>query len=277
MILVTGASGTVGRETVKALQKRKAEFQGAYRDLSKAPSGVTAVHFDYDDKSTWKSALDGVDTLFLLTPPSQPKELEQSLGLIEAAVKAGVKKIVKLSAAGVEMNPESFHRKAELAIEATGLKFAHSRPTFFHNNFAEGFAPAVKSGTLALPTGDGKTAFIDARDIGEANAVLLTEPKYEGKGYALKGPESLNHAEVAAIISAAAGIKVAFKDISDAEFRALMKSWGMPDYTIEIYSMLYDIVKKGYAADLGPDLKTLTGSPGITLAQFAKDHAGAWK
>ena len=65
MILVTGASGTVGSETVKALIKRKAAFQGAYRDLSKAPSGVTSVKFDYGDKSTWDNALKGVETLFL--------------------------------------------------------------------------------------------------------------------------------------------------------------------------------------------------------------------
>jgi len=277
MILVTGASGTVGSETVKALQKRGAKFKAAYRDLSKAPQGVEAVKFDYDDKGNWDAALRNVETLFLLTPPSQPKELEQALALIEAAKKSGIKKIVKLSAMGVEGNPEAPHRKAELAIENGGFKWAHSRPTFFHNNFAEGFAGAVKSKTLALPAADGKTCFIDARNIGEANAVLLTDASYEGKGYALTGPEALTHSEACAAISAAVGYTVTFKDISDAEFRSMMKSWGADEYMINIYSGLYGFVRQGYMSHTSPDLKTLTGSTGISFAQFAKDHAQIWK
>jgi uncharacterized protein YbjT (DUF2867 family) len=277
MILVTGASGTVGSKTVEALQKRSAKFKGAYRDPGKAPAGVEAVAFDYDKPATWEGALKGIDTLFLLTPPSQPKETEQGLAMVEAAKKAGLKKIVKLSAAGVEFNPSTPHRQVELAIEASGLAWAHSRPTFFQDNFVEGFLGAIKSGTLALPAGDGKTAFIDSRDIGEANAVLLTESAHDGKGHVLKGPQSLSHAEVVATINAAAGTHVVYKAIEDSEFRTMMKSWGATEYAIEVYSTLYKLVTQGATAGLGGDLKALTGRDGIPLAQFAKEHASLWK
>ena len=167
MILVTSATGTVGSEIVKQLKAQGLAVTAASRNPAKAQAdlGVPAVAWHWDQPRSFGEALAGVHTLFLGTPPGTTEELAWGLAAVEAAKAAGVKKIVKLSAIGVENMPDSAHRKIELAIEAGGFEWFFARPSFFMQNLNEGMLQSVKAGVIALPAGDGRTGFIDARDI----------------------------------------------------------------------------------------------------------------
>jgi len=230
-ILVLTATGTTGRATVDALVARGAAVRAATRDPSTArfPAGVEAVRFAYDDVSTWPTALAGVDALYLALPPFRTDEVELGEGLIAAAKSAGVRRIVKLSAAGVENNPASGHRRTELAIEASGLEWVHLRPSFFHENFVEFYGTTIKGdGAIYLPAGTGKTGFVGAVDIGAAAAEALLGAR-TGEAWTLTGPESLDHADVAAVLTRTLGREIRYVDISPeahAERRRLVGGAG---------------------------------------------------
>jgi uncharacterized protein YbjT (DUF2867 family) len=279
MILVLGATGTVGSETIKALKAKGAPVKAASRDPKKAEAalGVPAVAWDYDQPSTFPAALQGVEALFLLTPPGTLKDVEYARSIVAAAKTAGVKKIVRLSAMGAESNPEGLVFKADKAVMDSGLAYVILRPTFFNQNSDEGMLASIKAGVIALPVGDGKTCFIDARDIGAVAAETLTSPKWDGQAIDLTGPEALTYADQARILSEATGLKIAFKDLTVDEFKAAWKSYGVSDGYIDFMAGLYGFVKAGYTAALADGVQKVLGRQPISFAQYAKDYADKFK
>lgn len=277
-VLVLTATGTTGRHAVAALAARGATVRAATRDPGKAsfPAGVSVVRWSYDEPATWGPALEGVDALYLAVPPFRPDETEVSEAILAAAKAAGVKRIVKLSASGVENNPASSHRRVELAVEASGLDWIHLRPTFFNENFIEFYGGGIKGdGAIYLPAGNGRTGFIAASDIGEvAAAALLGDAT--GEAWTLTGPESLDHDEVAARIGAALGRPVRYVDIAPEAFVASLRSYGADDITVGTMSGLYEFVRAGWTGGLSPDVERVLGRPPVALADWAKAHAAAW-
>jgi uncharacterized protein YbjT (DUF2867 family) len=279
MIFVTGATGTVGQETVKALKAKGIRLKVGSRDPKKAEAqlGVTAVAWDWEKPETFAAALSGSETLFLLTPPGTTKELAYAGSAIEAAKKAGLKKIVRLSVIGVEHNPESDHFKIEKLIEASGLKYAFVRPTFFDQNCDEGMLDGIKAGSIALPTGEGKTAFVDARDIGAVAAELISTSTWDGQGITVTGSEALTYGDMARILTEQTGVKVVFKDLTTDEFKAAWKSYGIPEHYVNFMAILYGAVKAGYTATVADGVKKVLGREPIKFAQYAKDYAAKFK
>jgi uncharacterized protein YbjT (DUF2867 family) len=277
MIFVTGATGTVGAETVKALKAKGATLKAGSRQPAQAQAalGVDSVLWDWTQPQAFAAALQGVEALFLLTPPGTTEELAWGLAAVKAAQAAGVKKIVKLSAIGIENNPASPHRQIELAIEASGLAWVFLRPSFFMQNLNEGMLAGVKAGAIGLPTGEGKTGFIDARDIGAVAAEALTGTDWNGQGLTLTGAQSLSWAEVAAVLSQALGRPVRHDDISPAEFTQRMLAAGMPGHYAEFMTALYGFVKAGYVAVTTPAVEQVLGREPIRLAQYAQDYKAA--
>lgn len=277
-ILVLTATGTTGSATVQALVRRGATVRAATRDPSRAnfPEGVTAVTWSFDDPSTWAPALAGVDALYLGAPPFRADEAQVGAAIVEAAKAAGVRRIVKLSASGVENNPASDHRKVELAIEASGLEYVHLRPTFFDENFIEFYGGGIKSdGAIYLPAGKGKTGFIAAADIGEVAAVALLGDA-TGEGWTLTGPESLDHDEVAALLTEALGRPIRFVDITPEAFAASLRSYGSSEVAVATMSALYEYVRNGWTAGLSPDVERVLGRKPIAFLEWARAHASAW-
>lgn len=277
-VLVLTATGTTGSATVQALVRRGATVRAATRDPGKAsfPAGVTAVAWSFDDRSTWAPALAGVDALYLAAPAFRPDEVEVGQAIVAAARAAGVRRIVKLSAAGVENSPDSAHRRVELAIEGSGLAYVHLRPSFFTENFIEFYGASIKGeGAIYLPAGKGKTGFVTAGDIGEAAAAALLGDA-TGEAWTLTGPDSLDHDEVAAILSEVTGRTIRFVDITPETFAESLRSHGADEVAVGTMSWLYGAVRDGWAAGLSPDLGRVLGRAPTSLATWARAHAQAW-
>lgn len=276
-ILVTNANGKVGSQVVAALAAQGQDVRVGARSPGKAAGraqGAPVVPFDYTDPQSVAAALRGVDAVFT----SAPYELlpRAELDLIAAAEAAGVKRLVKLSALGVEIDPANPHSVVEAALANSGLAWTVVRPTFFMQNYATLSAGSIREqGAFYEPAADGKSAFIDTRDIAAVVAKVLTEPGHEKKAYGLTGPEALDRATVAALISEAAGKPVRYVPVDDAALRQAMAA--APAALTELMSGLFAAVRAGHTAATTTTVQDLLGRPPISFRTFAGDHAEAWR
>lgn len=278
-ILVLTATGTTGRHTVAALLRAGARVRAGTRAPESAdlPAGAEPVRWDYDAAETWGPALVGIDALYLALPPFRPDEAELGAAIVSAAKAAGVRRIVKLSAAGVEGNPESGHRRVELAVEASGLAWIHLRPNFFFENFVEFYGEGVRSaGVIALPAGQGRTSFLGAADIGEVAAKALLSDR-SGEAWTLTGEESLTHDEVAATLAEVLGRRVRFVDVAPEDHVAAMRAWGMPPTAVATMDALYGFVRAGWTGEVSPTLAQELGRAPQRFGAWAAEQAAAWR
>jgi len=276
-ILVTGATGKVGGEILTQLIAKGVDVRAGFHHPEKADvAGAEVVHFDYSDPATIEAALEGVTKLFLMAPPAgNAAELENRV--TDLAKKAGVKHIVKLSAAGVEGVDNNPLRIAEKHVEASGVPFTLLRPTWFSQNFSTGQLEAIRDGAIRIPAGDGKTAFVDTRDIAAVAVAAFTEDGHANKAYIITGGKALDHSEVAAIISKAIGKEVRYEAITDEEFRAITTAQHWPSDIAEMMSTLYSMIRQGWTTIVTNDVAEVLGRPPISFEQFAADHAEVWK
>ena len=274
-ILVTTPSGKVGRELVEILNVRGVALRlGAHsvERTRQAYPGLEVVRLDYGDAASVLAAVRGVDAVYLASPGDFPAEPEKRL--IDVAKTGSVKKIVKLSAMGVEATDVPL-RQVEKHLEGSGLAYAILRPTWFMQNFSTAHAAAIRAGTLAEPAATAKTAFIDARDIAEVAAAALTGPGHDGRAYTLTGPELLDRNDVVAAISKEIGRTVKYLPVTDEQFRAAVKGALSPSY-VELLSSLYAGARAGYTERKTDDVEKLLGRAPRSFAQFVRDHRAVW-
>lgn len=273
LTLVTGGTGKVGRRLVPALLERGTAVRVASRRPS-APPGAEATAFDWYDEATWAPALEGVERVFLVGPAFDADPDRVMLPFLERAGDAGVRRIVLLSAAGVEHGPEAGMRKVELALEEAGGAVI-LRPTWFMQNFSEGvFRPAVEAGVIALPAGDAPVAFVDVGDVAAVAAVALTEDGHRSAS-TLTGPEALTHAQVAALLSQATGRSITYQDVPPEAFRATLLDAGVPEAYAELLVALFAEVRAGRAATVSADVEQVTGRPARSFHNFLTEAADA--
>jgi len=275
MILVTGATGTVGSEVVKALSGRGQPFRAGYRTRPQnVPSGVDAVQLDFDKPETLGPALRGVETVFLLSNTVAPEA-----NVVREAKGAGVKRIVKLSvrhAAQEEFTFAKWHRALERAIEGSGLAWTFLRPNSFMQNVVNYMGQTVKAqGAIYTAAPDAPVAHIDARDIGAAAARALSEGGHEGKAYELDGPEPLTYHQIAATLTRVVGREVRCVPISDEDSRKGAIGAGMPEDYADALVDLERFYRTGKAGGGAPDLRQLLGREGTQFEKFAHDYAAA--
>ncbi|MGN4446736.1 SDR family oxidoreductase [Bacillus cereus group sp. MYBK79-1] len=268
MILVTGATGNVGKEIVKALIQRSANFQVAtHRKESKG------VYFDFENPSSLKLALMGVTKLFLLRPPHLADAKKYFQPVIDAAKEVGIKHIVFLSLLGVEKNLIVPHAKIEKIIKDSGIPYTFLRPSFFMQNLLSQHGDELrKDKIIEVPAGRGKTSFIDVRDIGEVAAKVLTEDGHRFKAYALTGSEALTYYEVAEIISKETNEHIIYTNPNIFTFRKRMIQKGLKNDFIMVMIGIYTTARLGLAKKITLDLEQLLGRKPITLKQFAHDY-----
>jgi uncharacterized protein YbjT (DUF2867 family) len=282
MILVTGATGTSGREILKALAARGVAAKAMVRSTDTSPelpNGITTVRGDFDNEASLLKALAGVERAFLLTPSTERAE-EQQIRFVDAAARAGVRHIVKLSQfAAAPDSPVRFlryHAAVEAKIRASGLQWTFLRPNLFMQGLLQ-FAGMIRDkGMIAAPVGDARVSVVDVRDNAAVTAVALTEDGHEGRTYTLTGPEALTHAEMAEKLSAATKRTIAFTDASGDDMRQAMAGVTMPEWQIEGLIEDYAHYHRGEAAVIAPGVRDATGQEPRPFDGFARDYAGAF-
>jgi uncharacterized protein YbjT (DUF2867 family) len=282
MILVTGATGTNGRELVDELKKRSVPFRAMLRDANKRsvlPEGVDIVEGDFAKPETLARALDGVDHAFLVSPSSeQSGELEKNF--IAAAKNAGVAHVVKLSVIGADLHSTSrfqrFHREIEIELENSGMGWTNLRPNLFMQTTLSYKPTIVSQNAIFASAGNSRISAVDVRDIAVVAAVVLTEAGHEGKNYVITGPEPLTHTEMAAHLSEALGKQVRYIDVPYSVTRDALLQMGIPAWQVEGIIELNDMYKRGEAAGVTDTVRSVAKKEPITFAQFAPDFANAF-
>ena len=283
MILVTGASGSVGREVVRAVLKTGKEFRAMFRskeEAAKAPRGVKTVIADFSNAEILASALQGVESVFMVCSPVQ--ELVQLEGnVIDTSKKAGVKRIVQNSALGAGDYDKSFpswHRKVEDKIKASGMEFVILRPNGFMQNTITYLAPSIRAqGAFYDAMGNARTSLVDVRDVAAVAAIALTTDGHSGKIYELNGPEALTQDEVAEKIAQKSGRPVSHVNIPREAHQKAMLDLGMPEWQVKALVELQDYYVSGRAATVEGLIDKLLGRPARTMDQFLTEFAGEFR
>src|SRR5256886_1388578 len=253
MILVTGATGLNGSEVVRRLSAKGVYVRALVRSTARA-EGLSALpngeitEGDMARPETLTGPLRGVERAMLISS-SDPAMLEVQSNFIEAARKAGVKHVVKLSGIIPELDsPFRFarmHAEIEQRLEASGMSFTHLRAGEFMHSYFRRVPMIVAKGALFLPMEDAKIASIDIDDIAEVAAMVLTSSGHEGKIYPLTGPEALSMAEVAVKLSAATGQTIKYISVPPEEAKSANLAAGMPAYTADGLYELFAERRKG--------------------------------
>ena len=270
-ILVFGANGNVGQPLVQALLAKGERVKAASR-TGKAVGGAQGVALDIDDPSTFVGAFDGVDRVYLLAPTGSLDIIGRLLPVVEAAA-ARKAKVVLMTALGVDADEAIPYRQVELALERSGTPFVILRPNWFADNFHTFWKAGIDHGRIAVPAAQGRTSFIDARDIAECAAAALTTDRFDGRAFNLTGPEALTYGEAAAILSRVTGKAIAYTPVSDDAFVDILAGAGVPEPYARFLATLFVPVREGWTARLTGDMETLTGHAPRTLETYAKDNA----
>lgn len=279
-VLVTGATGTVGRHVAAALTSRDATVRVGLRDPESVPehvpNGAEIVEFDFARPETWGATLAGVNGLFLLRPPTVDDADVKAFA--EAAGRVGVAQIAYLSTLGAEKNVLIPHHRIEKAVVATDASHTLLRASFFMQNLLEVHrADIVENDEIFVPAGGGKTSFVDARDLGEIAAVVLTEAGHENRAYDLTGPEALDYHDVAAIFSDVLDRSVTYPSPSLREFGIRMRRRGDPLGFVLLMCGVYTTARFGLAGRVTEDSQRILGRPPRDMRTFVGDHAAEFR
>ncbi len=287
MILIVGASGAVGIPTIKALVKRNADLRALTSNEKSAANlrdigvGETQVG-DFRSNDDVKRAMTGVDSVFLVTPRFTEDEAEIGLRVVAAAREEGVGHFVFSSAFHPQMTKMNHHWTKLLIEEAvieSGLDFTILQPAMFMQNVAVEWPVIVEKGIYSRPySPDRKMALVDTADLGEAGAIVLTEPGYKGATFELCGPDSLTQAEMAAILSGFLGkpIQAVQRDLGEWEVWARERNWSA--WGIDTYLKManhYDT--HGYPGGNPLVLRTILGREPGNYRDFAQRFVTARK
>ncbi len=282
MILVTGATGTVGRELVRLLAERGEQVRAATRSPERARrllGDIEAVELDYVATETYDAAVQWVDRVFLVPPPFDPNAYETVVPLVDWSVQAGVETIVLLSAMGIEGREDLALRRIERHLESIGIRSTFLRPNLYMQNFTSAFLrDALRAdGVFALPAGESRVSFVDGRDVAATAAVALTTPGLDGGTYTLTGPEALGPKEITETLSRAAGCPIHYREVTDDQYRDRLRQTGQSDAAIEVAVEFFRSIREGSREEVTSDVERTSGRAPRTFADFAAEHANLWR
>jgi len=278
LIAVTGATGFVGGRVAALLAERGVRQRLVVRDPSRAPalSGAEVRRIaGYGAGEDLRAALDGVDTLFLVPAAEAEDRRQQHVTAVEAAVAAGVRRIVYLSF--VAARPDSTftlgrdHWATEEAIRASGVAWTFPRMSLYLDVLP---LMATPEGVIEGPAGDGRAAMVAREDVAAASAALLVADDADGRTYDLTGPEAITLGEAAAQLSRAAGRPVVFRDQTVEQAYASRARYGAPDWQVTAWVTTYTAIATGELAAVSPDVQRLTGRPARSLADLLAGNPG---
>jgi len=274
-ILVTGATGRVGAPLVRELAG-DAPVRAASRnpDSVAERAGVERVGFDLEQPETWGPALDGVNRLFLMFPPSVGVGPVREF--VDAARRTGIKHVVCLSVLGAEKVPVLPHRRIERHIQGR-FDYTPLRAAYFMQNLSGIHRPEiVERDELFVPAGEGALGLVDARDVAAVAAAALTEAGHRNRAYDVTGPESLGFREMAQVFSAELDRDIAYADPGRTAFAWQMYRRGVDPGLIAFMLTEYEVARHGFAGRTTDDAERVLGREPRSLGAFIADHRDAF-
>ena len=280
-ILITGATGNIGKELTKLLSEKGISFRAMVRSPEQAEElaslpGSELVEGDFNNHDSLRNALQGVEKAFLLTNSSELAE-QQQCSFVEVGSQSGLKHIVKLSQWAADADSPvrflRYHAVVENLIKKSGIAYTFLRPNLFMQGLLGFRQTIVEKGKFFGAVGDSKISLIDIRDIAAVAAQTLTTPGHEGKIYNLTGPESLTHTEVAHKLSIATGRPIQFIDITPMMLHDTLLQAGFPGWQAEGLVEDYAHYKAGEASEIKSGLREIIGREPIAFDKFANDYA----
>lgn len=283
MILITGATGTIGSELAKLLSAKGLKFRAYIRSVKKAEAlklvNMEIFNGDLSDKAALKKAMKGITRVFLLSS-ADPRQVEYQRNVIEAAKAEGVTLIVKQSVFGVgPKSPVSlarWHWETEEELRKSGVPYAILRPTMFMQNLLMSAESVKKEGVIYSPMGDAKASFIDARDIAKCAMTILTGRGFEGKVYELTGPRAITYRDIAGELSKVGGHEVKCVNVSLEDARKWILSIGVPEWLANDITKLNEIFAAGQASIVTTSVRDVTGVTARGVETFVEDYAEAF-
>jgi uncharacterized protein YbjT (DUF2867 family) len=281
MILITGASGNVGKEVLKQIVPTGANVRAAFQTVTKAaaaPSGVEIVTMDYNQPQTLQAALKGVEKVFLVGPPTANLPVLERKAIDEIK-RSGVRHVVKLSAmGGRDAIFLRQHADSEDYIKSSGVAYTFLRPNGFMQNFVTYNGATINSQNAFYGSqGEGKVSHIDLRDIAAVAVKTLTEDGHQGKTYTLTGPEALSNPRVAEILSEDTGREIKYVDLTAEQFKQALLGAGLPEWSANALVDLQQFYRRGSASAVTRDVEQLLGRKPISFEQFSRDYAQAFQ
>ena len=268
IIALTGSTGAVGGTAAHLLADAGVPVRLLVRDPERAPhlSGADVRQAAYGDAGC-VAALEGVDTVFMVSGHEAADRLDQHRSFVDAAVQAGVRQIVYLSFVGASATSGFTlgrdHGATEDHIRASGLDW-----TFVRDNFYAEILPmfADDQGVIRGPAGTGRVAAVSQRDVGAVVAHVLQDPRdHIGRAYDLTGPEALTFDDVAAITSRITGRPFRFVDETLEEARASRAHFGAPDWQVDAWVSTYTAIRDGELEHVSGDVERLLGRPATSF------------
>jgi uncharacterized protein YbjT (DUF2867 family) len=284
-VFVIGATGNIGRELVEQLARAGVCVRVGVRDPAKAAglaaAGIEIAAADYDKADPLAFAMKGCEKVFFVNPLTHAMA-DQAAVVAQAAKRAGITHVVRSSGMGADAPSPTllgrWHREAEKAIEASGIPYTHLRPNSFMQNFAHLHGHSIRArNAFYHPLGDGRTSYVDVRDIAGAAVAALTTPGHENKGYTLTGPAAISGGEAAEILSRVLDRPIAYVDVPEAAARKAMIQIGMPPIIVDALSQHLACMKEGLTAIVTTAVEAMTGRAAISFEKFAQDNAPAFQ
>ena len=274
MIVITGASGQLGRLVIQALLKDlpASEFVAAVRNPGKvqdlAALGIQVRQADYDRPETLVAAFQGADQLLLISSSEIGRRFPQHRAAIDAARQAGVKRVVYTSVLHADVSPLELageHRSTEAYLAASGLPFVLLRNGWYTENYTAGIPSALAHGVVLGSAGEGRIASAARADYALAAAKVLLQEGQAGRVYELAGDTAYTLAEFAAEIGRQSGKAMAYQNLPEAEFKAILVGAGLPEGLAALLADSDTGASKGGLFDDSGTLGRLIGRPTTAL------------
>ena len=282
MILLLGATGRVGGAAATALYQSGQPFRVLVRDASKfslSAASVDVVEGDLADAEKVKAALAGIDRV-LLVMSNHPQQAQFERGFATLAADAGVEHVVKISS--MEASPDASavlpknHFETERHIAGLGIDWTFLRPNYYMQNMLM-YANSIKqTNTFALPLGGATTAMVDAQDVGEVAAAVLTQGGHEGKIYLLTGPHLMDFHEVASRMGAVLGRDVNYLEQTPEAFRAILEQVIPSKWQVDAVSELFAEIAAGSLSTCNDTVATILSRPATPIEAFTKRFSKAF-
>jgi NAD(P)H dehydrogenase (quinone) len=263
MIVVTGATGKLGRHVVSGLREKGAHVVAGARNTA-ADLGVEVREADYDRPETLDGALAGAEKVLLISANEPGKRLPQHQAVIDAAVRAGVRHLVYTSAPHADttelvLAPE--HKATEEAIRASGIPFTFLRNGWYHENYVDTITRAAETGEVVGAAGDARVASAAREDFADAAVAVLTGEGHENTVYELSGDVAWTFPEFAKEIGEVAGKPVEYRNLSLEAYEKSLVDAGLPPETAGFVAALEGNIAAGTLAETSGDLNRLIGRP----------------